>query len=71
MCSDHVFTIIEWDSIKIDWQFQKQQVFSSVYPNEKSVKFQMLWLSQSWGSYTFPVDFDKVNSGNFPLNVCI
>ena len=47
MCSDNVFFIIEWDFIKIDSKLQKLQPISPIYPNEKLVKFQKLWLLQN------------------------
>ena len=43
-CSYNVFSIIVWDFIKIDTKLQKVTTFSSIYPNEKLVKFQKLWL---------------------------
>ena len=49
MCSDNVFTIIVWDFIKIARKVQKLQLITMIYLNEKSVKFQKLWLLQNWG----------------------
>ena len=50
-CSDNVFTIILWHFIKIATKLQKLQLFSSIYPNEKLIKFQKLWLLQNVLSY--------------------
>ena len=44
-------SIVMWDLIKIDSKLQKLQPFSSIYPNEKLVKFQKLWLLQNAFSY--------------------
>ena len=48
MCSDDVFAIIVWDFIKIAWKLQNVQLITSIYPNEKSLKFQKLWLLKQW-----------------------
>ena len=48
MCSDNVFAIIVWDFIKIAWKLQNLQLITSVYPKEKSVKFQKLRLLKQW-----------------------
>ena len=51
MCSDNVCSIIMWDLIKIDSKLQKLQPFSSIYPKEKLVNYQKLWLLQNVFSY--------------------
>ena len=48
MCSDNVFSITVWDFIKIE---QNLNSYNLLYPNEKLVQFQKLWLLQNVFSY--------------------
>ena len=42
MCCDNVFNTVVWNVIKINIKFQKLQIISLIYSNEKSVNFQKL-----------------------------
>ena len=69
-CSNNVFTIIVWDFIKIATKLQKLQLFSSIYPSEKLVKFQkVVTFAKCVQSPPLPKSFNCSNKKSIMMHV--